>query len=191
MKKILSILILSIFFSASKVNAETILVKSLEAFSTEKPSITYKVKTIRAEQISDDLVLMPGTVISGYVLRVHEPQFGKRDSYFEFVPTMLIYGGKSKDISNTKIVGRILGYKPIDPQDLMFNVARKTANFVFKGAISAAEFVQGAVEAQDGQRIKSGAQKVYKDSFVSYIETGKELNVKSGDLLVLKLKTRR
>lgn len=187
MKKIL-LFIFIILFITSSAEAKTIKVISLKSFSTEFPAPTFKVQTIKKEAITEDIILEQNSIISGIVLRVESPKIGKRDSYFEFIPTKITYNGVTQEIEHPVIIVRVLGYNSINPKELTFNVARKAANFFFKGAISAIEFIDGAIEAENGQRIKSGVMKVYKDSFLSYIEAGKELNIKTGDLLTLKVK---
>lgn len=188
MKKLFLVIIFILFFLTSSVNAQTMKVLSLENFYTQTPSQTFKIKTIEAEELENEIYLEPGTIISGNIVQVHKPRRGKRDSYFEFHPTTLTYGEKTLDITNSDIYAVIIKYKPIEPKELTFNIARKTANFFLKGMISGIEFIQGAVQGEDGQRIKSGAMNVYRDSFLVYIEAGKELSIHPGDMLILKLK---
>lgn len=188
MKKYLLLTLFIIFLFSSYAEAKTLKVVSLKSFSTEFPASTFEVQTIQKEFITTDLTLEQSTVISGIVLRVEPPKRGKRNGYFEFIPTEITYRGVTQKIEHPIIVAKVLGYNPINPKELTFNVARKAANFFFKGAISAIEFVDGAIEAENGQRIKSGAIKVYEDSFLSYVEAGKELKINRGDILTLKIK---
>lgn len=190
MKKFLLIIFTLLFLSCS-VEAKTLRVLSLKSFSTQMPSPTFAVQTVQRECLTQGVVLESGTIISGIVLKVEPPKRGKRNSYFEFIPTETTYRGKTQKLKHSVIVAQVLGYNPVKPRELAFGITRKVANFFLKGAISALEFADGAIEAQDGQRIKSGAMKAYKDSFFSYIEPGKELNIERGDILTLKIKTIR
>lgn len=188
MKRILLIL-LSLSLLSSSVEAKTLRVLSLKAFSTMQPSPVFEVQTVQRECLGQNFYLQPGTIISGIVLKVEPPKRGKRNGYFEFIPTEITYRGKTEKLSHTTMVAQVMGYNPVKPGSLAFNVTRKVANFFLKGAISAIEFADGAINAQDGQRLKSGAMAAYKDSFFSYIEPGKELNISRGDILTLKIKT--
>lgn len=188
MKKFL-LIILIMFLLASCTEAKTLKVLSLKSFSTEFPSPTFEVQTIQREIVTQDIILEQGSIISGIVLRVEPPKRGKRDSYFEFIPTEITYRRIKQKIEHPIIVAKVLGYEPIDPKELTFTVARKVANFFLKGAISAVEFADGAIKAENGQRIKSGAIRVYNNSFFSYIEPGEELNINRGDIIILKIKT--
>lgn len=183
MKKFLSLTIIMLLFLTSKAQAQSIKVSAIDDFSSEQSSSVFKVKTIEYNQIQG-MFFEPGTIISGMVLKVHEPARGKRDGYFEFIPTNI---GDTK-INSPKTIGKITYYKPVDPPKAALNIAGKIANIFLKGLITGAEFAQGAIEAPNGQRIKSGAKKAYNDSFLSYIEVGQELNIKPGDILILKLK---
>lgn len=189
MKKILLVVFI-MFFLTLNVEAKTLKVISLKSFSTEFPATTFEVQTIQKENIRD-VILEQGTIISGIVLRVKSPKIGKQNGYFEFIPTEITYRGVTQKIDHPICIAKVLGYNPVNPKELTFNVARKVANFFLKGAISAVEFADGAIKAENGQRIKSGAIKVYKDSFLSYIEPGKELNINKGDIIILKIKTIR
>lgn len=187
MKKLLLFFIFILFSLATKVQAQTIKVSALDSFSSEHPTSVFRVKTIENTTIQGNF-FKSDTIISGIVLRVHEPTRGKRDGYFEFVPTSIYYKGKDTKICMPKTVAEIMYYKPIDPPKAALDVSLKVVNILLKGLVSAVEFTQGAMQAQDGHRIKTGAVKVYKDSFLSYIEVGKELNVRPGDIIVFKLK---
>lgn len=104
------------------------------------------------------------------------------------MPTSWVNNGENEKIDLHYTVARVLGYKPIDPKDLTFTVTRKVANFFLKGAVSAAEFAHGSITAENGKRLKTGFNEVYNDSFLVFIQVGKELNIHKGDILVFKLR---
>lgn len=170
------------------MQAKSIKVVALEPFSTAHPSATFAIQTLQDEYLPDDVFLPEDAMITGQIIHVEAPKRGKRNGYIRFVPQKIVYEDKTIDISNPKLVAIITYYRPIDPKDLVFTVARKTANFMFKGVVSVAEFAIGAIENEEGNPIKSGAMNVYRDSFLVYIEVGDELNVKKGDTLIFKIK---
>lgn len=182
------VLLAFFIFSCSGVQAKSIKVVALEPFSTVRPSETFAIQTLQDEYLPDDIFLPEDAMITGQIIHVEAPKRGKRNGYIKFVPQKIIYEDRTIDIKDAKLTAIITYYRPIDPKDLAFTVARKTANFMFKGVISAAEFVIGVVENEDGNRIKSGVMNVYRDSFFVYIEVGDELNVKKGDTLIFKIK---
>ena len=47
----------------------------------------------------------------------------------------------------------------------------------FTGVSYGISFVDGLVTNPEGNRLKSGAKQVYKDSFLSYVEKGEDIHV--------------
>lgn len=187
MKKIL--LLITLLCISSTANAKTIRAVSLEEFSTIDPSPTYKVQIIEREEFKDGTVYEAGTIISGEVVKVKNATRGKRNGYFEFVPTDLTFNHKTNKIENPNMIAKAVGYAPIDTKDLVEKAALGAVGLMFKGASQGISFVQGIADAEDGNRLKSGFVNVYKNSPLTYIEEGSELNIKAGDLIVLKFKT--
>jgi len=188
MKKFLLNLALTLTLLTSGAYAANIKVISLEDFSTENPSTTYTVKTIQPEFLNKKILLETGTVISGSIIKIHEPKRGKRDGYFEFKPISAICNGTTTDLLDSKVFAIVKGYEPLNPKDLVISGGKTAAGFFVKGASEGISLVQGIAQNEEGNRLKSGVKKVYKDSPLSYIEAGKELNVKAGDVLVLRIK---
>ncbi len=185
MRKIIFSLICFVFFAATTAQAKSIRVISLEDFSTASPSDTYKVQIIEREELKDGTVLEAGTILIGDVIKVENAKRGKRDAYFEFIPTSYISNMTTQKIEDTKYYAKVVGYAPIDKQAIAESAAKSAVGFFFKGVSQGISFVQGVAQAEDGSRIKSGLVKIYKDSPLTYIEEGSELNVKPGDLIVL------
>lgn len=186
MKKSFLIIILNIFLLSSSVQAKTITAEALDNFSPENPVGIFKVKTLSTQELEKGFFLDAGTIISGQIIKIQGPKRGKRDGYIELVPLLVTY--RSIEIQTPEFVAKVTEYKPVNPQELVLNTGKKAVGFVFHGATQGISFVEGAAKAEEGQRLKSGLIKVYKDSPLSYIEMGKELNVNAGDILTLKIK---
>lgn len=187
MKKLLTAVLILICLT-SCVMAKTIKVMALDSFSTQNPSSEFRVKTLNTEEIYGEFFMPMESVISGSVIEVHKPKRGKLDGFFEFQLNSYNSNGEIMDVSSAKIEAVVVDYEPIDPKALSLYVARKATNIAFKGASLGIAFVEGAAKAESGKRIKSGFIGAYKDSPLSYLEYGDELNVQPGDILVLKLK---
>ena len=186
MKKFLIFLSVMLLLT-SFAEAKSIKVLSLQNYSTENPSDTYKIQIL--ENINDeDIFFQAGTVITGRVIKIQHAERLKRNAYFEFIPTSVAYDGESKSVINPDFTAKVIGYTPMSPTTLVFNVSKKTAGFFFKGVTQGISFVEGVATASEGERIKSGFVKMYKDSPLSYIEVGSELKVETGDVLLLKFK---
>jgi len=190
MKRFLLILVFVLCFLTSSVQAKTIKVLALENFSTLSPSDSFGVQIIKTLYLNNGIFLEKGSIISGSVVEVYRPKFGNRDSHFEFLPNFLTYNEKTINISNSKMAANVLAYKPFHPLSLAGNVAIKLANFVVLGSSQAISFTMGATSAPKGTKFKSGVDRMYRDSFISLVEAGKELDIHRGDILILKLKER-
>ena len=190
MRKILLVFIFALLICGSKAEAQTIKVLSLQHFSTEFPLPTCSVESIEKANLGNGIVLEIGTIISGRVVRIEKPHKFKRRAYFEFVPTLITYKGKTQKI-DPKFVARVVGLRSIDPQKAAVYVAKKATNFIFIGASTGISFVEGLMEAEEGYRLKSGLYRAYKDTPISYLEAGEHLEVDVGDTLLLKIKSIR
>lgn len=187
MRKFVEIFIILLMLN-SAAYAENIKVVALSHFSTSDPKPVFHVEVIEPFFLPHGELLSYGAVISGLVTRIEPPKRGKRNAYFEFVPTLIEYNGVKREFDHPAYGAKVVGYSPIDPIKLLDTTTKKVANFAFKGAGFGISFVQGVATAQDGERIKSGVIKTYKDSPLSYLEVGKELDIDKGDILILKIK---
>lgn len=188
MKKYL-LVFLTIFLIPINVQAKTIKVMSLEQFSTANPSNTFALQTIEDEKFEYGFILPAGSVIKGSIQKVQEPRRGKRNSYFELAPKIVTFNDESFDVDLTPYTLRVVGYRPAT--EVAYTFTKRSIGYIFRGTTQGIAFVEGAVKAPEGERLKSGLQQVYVDSPLSYIEVGKQLEVEIGDILVLKLiKTR-
>lgn len=186
MKKFLVIIAFILLSPGSSVQAETVRVRALEKFSTERPSDTFRAEVIETEIFENGFILHQGSVISGKVVYVAPPKRGKRDAYFEFLPTSLTYEGITKTAKKPMAIAKVAAYSPVDTKKLVGKAVKTAANLFVKGVSLGISFAQGVAQADDGEnRFVSGVEKTYKDSPLSYIEVGDELNIDVGDELVL------
>jgi hypothetical protein len=184
------IAVFAIIFSsmATAVLAETIKVEAMEDFSTATPSTNFRVKILDQCTLPGGTILCAGSILLGQVSDVEHAKRLKQDGYFEFVPTEVTIDGNVQKIENPTVILKVADYVPLNPKQIAGNVAKTAAGYAVKGATQGISFVQGVVQAQNGDRLKSGLTKVYKDSPLSYIEQGSELSVKVGDILILVVK---
>ena len=180
-----------LFFLTSSAYAKTITVMSCEKFSTVTPKETFSVKITERQELKNGKFLEEGTIISGPVIRVQKAQRGKRSGYFEFLPTSATYNGETKTAKNPIIAAKVVAYQPIKvtPEKIAIAVAKKAAGMAVKGGSLGVAFLEGVTNAEDGQnKLEAGVVNVYKDTPLSFIEVGSELNLNEGDIIVLKLK---
>lgn len=188
MRKKLLTVVFAFFVFSSAAYSQTTRVESLQNFSTKVPATVFKVKTLEDIELENSAILREGAIITGSVVHVSPAKRGKRNAYFEFVPTSVSTEKGTFLITTPRNIAKVVGYAPIDPDQIIGNVAKTAAGFILTGASQGISFIQGASEAKEGSKIKSGFAKVYKDSPLSYIEEGNDLLVKPGDVLTVKFK---
>lgn len=196
MRRFLLIFLGVLFFLGSVAHAKTYKVISLENFSTLNPSQTYKVQFIENEKLDDGTIYEEGTILSGEVIKINKPTRGKRNAYFEFVPTEVTIGNKTQRIENPQICAKVVGYAPFNTKGLAEKAAKGSLGLVLKSIIGpiatftsgGISFIQGFTADENGNKIKAGLVKAYEDSPLVFFEEGKQLNVSPGDLILLKIK---
>lgn len=185
MKKIF-ITLATIFSFILTAQAETIQAISLEGFSTESPKKSYSVQTIENVTFKDGHTIQQGTIINGNIIKVKHASRGKRNAYFEFVPTSYRFENEVTGIRNPSYKARVIDYAPLDPKSATLMLGKSAVGFFIPGATQGISFIQGVADAEDGDRLKSGFVQVYKDSPLSYVETGSEIKINPGDKVFIK-----
>src|SRR5574344_10377 len=189
MKKIFILLgIIFFFLINAQVQAKTILVKALEPFVNNQPPQTYSFETLESVTLKNGHYIESNTIITGLITRVYLPQRGKKDGYFEFIPTAETARGITENISPSSYLGRISWYHPMTKFEKVFKGAKYGIDTAYIGVAEGICFVKGFVKAENGYRFKTATKEVYNNSMVSNIQFGSELNIRRGDILTLKLK---
>lgn len=188
MKRFLIILTL-ICLSVCPALAKKIEGQSLNDFSTIYPASDFSIRVLQDSPVKSLMPLRTNMVLEGKVIKIHSSRKCKRDSTFEFVPTSITYNGITEEIERPAVAIEVSGFQPTNSPKKIAWMATKTAlGILFWGIPQEISFAQGAIQAPDGMRIEYGLRKLYGDSFISYIESGAELNVHKGDVLYMKLK---
>lgn len=185
------IIVLGLFLLSLSVQAKVAKVVSLQHFSTQFPLEVYNVQTLDRIQLDNGFVLEPGTIVAGKVVKVEHPKMFHKNAYFEFVPTLVSYKGSVKEISDPKYVAQIIGYRHIDSEKAAIFVAKNATNFLTLGSSLVISAVQGLGEAEEGERGKAVAAKIYKDSPLFFVNVGTELDINVGDELKFQIKQNR
>lgn len=183
MKKILNFLLVIFFLSAQAI-AANIKIMSLQNFSTSSPPKYYKAKIVETEMLKDGFLFEENSVICGEILEVVSPKRGKRDAYAILSINKVMIGPHQEKL-RSPYLAKVVGYEPLNPKKVAFSLATTAAGFVVKGATQGITFIQGVAQNEEGNRLKSGVVNVYKNSPLSFIEPGEQLDVEVGDILLL------
>lgn len=188
MKKLIISIFLVLVTAGTSFAATAVKVIAKDDYTTADPKNNFKVKTINNLIFEDGYKIPEGTIITGKVIKVKNATRGKRDAYFDFYPTEFKNGNQKEKIKEPKFIARVYNYEPLDKKELAESAGKAAAGFIVTGASQGISFIQGIVTPQEGEnRLTSGFKKVYKDSPLSYVEKGEELNIKEGDEIYLKV----
>jgi biopolymer transport protein ExbD len=179
--------LLIIFMLAAPVMAENAAVVALQDFSTLSPSKELKIILLENVYVDEEFVFEQGTWLTGLVYDVKEPTRLKRDARFSFIPQYYtdMYG-RQIYIQNQYSAKYT---KCLDKRKLAKTAAMTAANqIIFSGFSCTVAAVKGAVQNEEGDRVKSSAAALYESTPLSYIEKGKDLQIGAGDVFMLNFK---
>ena len=169
-------------------------VSILEKFNTANPADKIDVVVLEDTIIGSN-ILKKDDILHCKVTGIIDPKRGKRSGSFTVCPLSYtsneqnyiingVFSGKyaSKIISKEEI-------KNIDKKQVGKKAALTVGNHFVKGIAPAVSLAEGIVKNEDGNRIKSGVKNVYKNSALSYVEKGQELNLEKGSCFYLIFKS--
>lgn len=178
-------------FLMSPAFAESLKVSALQSFSTESPSDTLKVIVVERMEFKNGIVFEDGAILKGNILDVKPPKRAKLNASFKFQPVEYTYNGKTQIINDNDFVGKYASIKTINKGDVAVSAAATAGGLILQipGLSQGVSFVKGIIKNNDENRLKSGVVQVYKDSPLSYVEEGKEIEILKDEVFVLKFKT--
>ena len=173
--------------------ANQVKVSALESFNTAKPSETFKV-VVEENSSLGIYNLNENTILNCVVLKVVEPKRGKRNATFYVKPISYVYNDKTCQIVEEmygKYSKKILSkeeLKKIPPTKIIGKTALTVGNYFVHGLSTGVSLAKGMIQNEEDNRIKSGVKKAYKESPLSFVEEGEELDIKCGDVFYLVFK---
>lgn len=189
MKKIFLTVGLVVSLCVSPAWAERLHVQSLSSFTTDAPPQYMVFKALNAIELSPSVQLWGGYIVKARISEIIPPKRLKRDASFRIIPVAYIdLNGKEYSI-NEEFVGKYSPKFELDKGELAKNAALSVGNYFFKGLSLGYHAVEGAVKNEEGNRAKSSVVSVYKNSPLSYVENGQQLEIKEGDLFSFTFKT--
>lgn len=194
MKKIF--LLAMILFTSCAFAADKLHVEALSDFSSEniEQSANISFKLIE-DGTMNGTFMIKGDILNCVLKKITDPTRAKRDAkiYFSVVSYQ-----DSKGVHNVpeplvaryaKTVLNKEEIKKTPPKKIVKTAAGAVGNFFMKGFSYCVSFADGFATNPEGNRLKSGAKQVYKDSFLSMVEYGSEVSVNKGDTFYLVVKS--
>ena len=195
MKNKILLSVLSVLLTMSVVNAETdtIHVSLVGEFDTAHPAEKIDVRVIEDGTLGTHN-LKTGDILHCNIVKVTDPKRGKRSATFAVCPTSYTSDENKITIEENyygKYADKVLSkeeLKKVDKVKVGEKAVLTVGNHFVKGLTTGVTLAEGMIKNEDGNRIKSGVKKVYKESPPSYVEKGNELKIESGEQFYLKFK---
>lgn len=186
-------LFLNVFIWQNPVCAEDtsnkVLVESLDNFSFENHNGIVQFKVLEENAFENGIKFEEGTVITAKAAKIIDPKRGKRDGYLVIDPETYSVPstGQVLKITDKNWMANVLGYKPFDVKNAAVGAGLFAAGMAVKGIGQMYYFGKGVISPEEGEnRLKSGVKNVYENSPLAYVEEGHEVNIKTGDILLIK-----
>ncbi len=188
------IIILSIFLTLGAFASDKVKVEALSDFSTVNPTKNFNVRLVEDSQIQG-LFMLENDILNCKVEKVTDPKRAKLNAgiYLRVISYVDKKGThKFSENLSAKYAKNVVnkeGIKSIPPKKVVKTTAGAVGSFFVKGISYGISFVDGVVTNEQDNRLKSGVKQVYDDSFLSLIEKGEEVEIKTGDVFYLIIKT--
>lgn len=197
MKKIIKFFIVFIFSNILLINpsfaSNKLHVRALEDFSSLNPNKYFSVEVINDGEIGD-LKILKGDVINCTLEKIKNPTRAKQDAKIFLklnnyedklgihqFPTPLKAKYSKSAVNKEEI-------KKIPPKKVVIKTASTVGSHFIPGLSYGVSFVDGFVENEENNRLKSAVKQVYDDSFISLVEKGSQVEIEAGDEFYLVVK---
>ena len=190
MKKFL-LLLAAILIFIPAVNAKNVKVRATEDFSTANPPKIWSIELVDGFESKDGMPFYAGSVITGKVTNVTSPKRLKRNASFSFIPVSYHDSLSGRDYNiKEQIRGKYSALTDVTVGSVVKTGAVAAGSHFVSGFIGpGVALVEGAVKNENGNRAVSAVKSVYESTPVSYVEKGKELEIKKNQIFVMSFKT--
>lgn len=187
---IIIVFLIGIFLNTSPAQAKTVIAEVINEINTQNPPEEFCVKVTKKCKWYDGYSLEEGCIIKGEITEIVPPKIGKRDAFLKFTPKSFSIPSKDGKITELELsqIIKVKPYKPMTKIEIAGKVVTTAAGTVVDGLGYGINFVQGAVQAKEGEhRVKAGINNAYEASPLSYGRKGYHRVFKEGDLVKLSL----
>lgn len=156
--------------------ADTMAVEALTPISTDNPKAPIKLRVVKHCTLGT-VDLKTGYVLKGHIMTVTDPKRLKRNASFTFAPVSYIDLDGKETQFNALYEGKYSANFEIDAGKMAKSAALTVGNQIISGFKMGYQAVEGAIENEEGNAVKSAAKNVYENSVFSYCEKGGHLHI--------------
>ena len=177
---------MALLLPSSVFAAVQVKVSALDEFHTEHPADSIRVK-VREDIVLGDYDLKQNDILKCSVYKVDNPKRGKRNAVFYVRPISVSSSDEVRSIDEeyygkySKTVLSKEELKNIKPGKVIKKTALTVGSHFVKGLATGVAFAEGVIKNDEENRLKSGVVEAYKESPLSYIGKGEELDIRTGD----------
>lgn len=182
-KLFLGFLVLIISGICSNAYAKTVEVRSLGTFSTENPPASIKVELLDELEISEGIKIPAGAQMYGKLVDVISPKRLKKNAKFSFQPEWYSINNSKY---NLDVTVKAKYTTELDKAALAKKAALGVGSHFVKGLSMGVAAVEGAIENEEGNPLKSGAKSMYEASPLSYTKKGEDIEIMENQVFNLK-----
>ena len=168
--------------------AQIMKMEMVSQFHSDKPAKYVELK-FQGDATIYNSIIYSGTIVNCEVIDVSEPKRLKRNASFTCIPKTYTYYNSEPEAFKTKI--KIKYIRILDSKIIAMNAATSVASFAASkfvpGLGLGINAVEGAIEAEDGERLKSAATNLYEHTPFSYIRKGYYETINIGDTILVRI----
>lgn len=188
-KYLIRVVLLAMISCVAPAYADRLHVQAMSDFSTASPVHSITFQALDSIDLGPNVKIWSGDVVDAQIYEIIPPKRLKRNASFEIVPVSYTDTTGKKHLINEEFIGKFSPKFELDKGQLAKNAALTVGNHFFQGLSLGYHALEGAVKNEEGNRVKSSVVSVYKNSPLSYVENGQELEIKEGDLFSFTFKT--
>ena len=187
MKKLL---IIFLFIFNMPVFALDVIAESLGNISDFQNTL-FQARVLKRAEFKSGLALNLNDEIEGVIIKSVEAKRGKREGYIIIHPTVIYREGIEIPFDYKNMEAKVLSFSKAElekaEEKARLDASLTIGGHYIPGLSHIFYFFKGlATPSQNQTRIQSGMKSLYENSPLSYIEKGKEMDIKEGDYIMLK-----
>lgn len=169
-------------------------VETITPFATPDPPEMVRLKSLSELQLSQDILIQNGDILTGELINIKKPRRLKRNATFKYrINYIKTSDGKNIEVTEYN-VGRYASVANVNKRKVATSTALKVGELFASGITVSYRAIEGAVESrgEGASGVALGAvENVYDNSIFGYIKKGVEIQKKAGDKFYLYIKPQK
>ena len=187
--------LLLILMNCSVAHAKKVKIESHSVINCEHESTEFNGIILKNVKFRSGLEFKKDEILSTHIVKVVPARWGKRNAYIVVQPVSI----GELPLEEYNLEGKTTSIKVIDKSNAKaelknkaketgINTAKKITNKVLPGSEQILDFSRGLIKPEEGKtRLQSATSNLLDDMPTKHLKKGADLNIESGDKMVLKI----